>query len=77
MATMHARGQLKVGDEFVHESIVGSVFVGKIIGTTALPDGRTAIVPTVKGSAYVTQYCEVVVDDQDPFPHGYTVSDIW
>ena len=77
MATMHARGELKVGEEFVHESIVGSTFVGKILEEVMLEDGRVAIVNSIKGSACITQYCEVVVDENDPFEEGYKVSDIW
>jgi proline racemase len=36
-----------------------------------------AVVPTLKGRAWVTQHCQVMVDPTDPFPEGYTVGDIW
>ena len=80
MATLHARGLLKVGEPFEHYSIVGSKFVGTILEETTLPDddGRIAIIPQIEGSAYITQYSEVVVDSEgDPFPEGYRVADIW
>lgn len=36
-----------------------------------------AVVGQITGTAWVTQYCDVVVDPEDPFPEGYTVADIW
>ena len=77
MATMHARGLLKVGEKFVHESIVGSTFIGTILEEIVMEDGRKGMIPEIKGSAWITQYCEVVVDKKDIFPVGYTVADIW
>lgn len=78
MATMHARGLLGVGEPFDHYSIVGSKFTGTIVEETNLINGKTAILPRIKGSAWITQYSEVVVDDvSDPFPEGYKVADIW
>jgi proline racemase len=77
MAVLHARGQLQVGEPFVHESIVGSKFTGTILQETTLQDGRSAIIPQIEGSAYIAQYSEVVVDPTDPFPEGYRVADIW
>ncbi len=77
MAVLHARGQLKIGEPFVHESIVGSQFTGTILRATKLKDGRDAVVPQIEGAAYVTQYSQVVVDTHDPFPRGYKVADIW
>jgi proline racemase len=81
MAVMHARGELQVGESLVHESIVGTQFVGTILEAITIEDGkggfRPAIVPQITGSAYITQYSQVVVDPQDPFPEGYRVADIW
>ena len=36
-----------------------------------------AVVPTIRGRAWIAQHCQVVVDPSDPFPQGYTVGDIW
>jgi proline racemase len=77
MAVLHARGELKVGEDFVHESIVGSIFVGTLLQETTVGSDKPAVVPQVSGSAYVTQYSQVVVDSTDPFPEGYRVADIW
>ena len=83
MAVLHARGELHVGEEFIHESIVGTEFVGTILEETTIgepnaDDSKPAIVPQIRGSAYITQYSRVVVDSEyDPFPTGYRVGDIW
>jgi proline racemase len=76
IAVMHAKGELKMGETFAHESIVGSIFTGTIVEETTV-SGRSAIVPQVEGSACITQYSEVVVDSHDPFQEGYKVGDIW
>lgn len=72
MALLHARGDLAVGERFVHESVVGSRFVGELREVTA-----EGAVPAVTGSAWITRYAEVVVDPTDPFPAGFRVGDIW
>eukprot|EP00980_Cylindrotheca_fusiformis_P011014 scaffold2533_cov137-Cylindrotheca_fusiformis.AAC.2 len=77
MAMLHAKGLLKLGEPFVHESIVGSKFTGRILEETTLEDGRKAIIPQVEGSACITQYSEIVVDPEDPFSEGFRVADIW
>ena len=76
MSVLHARGKLKVGESFVHESIIGTRFTGTILKELSVA-GRPAILPQIEGSAYITQYSEVVVDSQDPFPEGFQVKDIW
>lgn len=72
MALLHARGELDLGERFVHESVVGSVFTGELVGATA-----EGVVPAITGSAWITRYAEVVVDPSDPFPEGFRVGDIW
>eukprot|EP00747_Dinoflagellata_sp_TGD_P129979 gnl/TRDRNA2_/TRDRNA2_174766_c0_seq1.p1 gnl/TRDRNA2_/TRDRNA2_174766_c0~~gnl/TRDRNA2_/TRDRNA2_174766_c0_seq1.p1 ORF type:complete len:384 (-),score=63.53 gnl/TRDRNA2_/TRDRNA2_174766_c0_seq1:83-1234(-) len=76
MAAMHARGELAIGEEFVHESIVRTTFSGMLHEETTVA-GIPAVVPSIAGQAWVTQYASVVVDPSDPFPEGYTVGDIW
>lgn len=76
MATLHARGQLKVGDEFRHEGILGTVFTGHVVEETTVGEYR-AIVPTITGQAWITGFASYVVDPTDPFPDGFTVGDIW
>jgi proline racemase len=76
MAAMHAKGELAVGEPFIHEGILGTVFTGTILEETEV-GGLKAMIPAVKGEAWVTQYSKVVVDPTDPFPTGYTLGDIW
>jgi proline racemase len=76
MAVLHARGQMAVGDTLVHSSIIGSTFVGTIKAETSIGD-VPAIVPTVRGSAWITGFHNYVLDTKDPFPTGYVVADTW
>jgi proline racemase len=76
LAVLHARGQMKVGEEMTHSSIIGSHFLGRIKGETTV-SGRPAIVPTIRGQAWVTGFHQYVLDSTDPYPQGYVVSDTW
>jgi proline racemase len=76
LAVMHARGQLAVGERFVHESIIGSEFVGTIVETATVA-GRPAIVPAITGPAWITAFHQYVLDPSDPFPTGYILPDTW
>jgi proline racemase len=76
MAVLHARGQLKVGQSLVHESIIGSQFTGRMAGEVMVA-GRPAILPTITGRAWITgQHC-YTVDPGDPWPDGYRIADTW
>lgn len=72
MAQWHAKGLLKLSEEFVHESFIGSQFVGRIEQQTELA-GKTAIVPSIQGWAKVYGYNTILVDDQDPYAQGFQV----
>jgi 4-hydroxyproline epimerase len=74
MAQLAAKGQLKEGDEFVHESIIGSLFTGRIEGRAKVGH-RDAIIPSIEGWARVTGFNTIFVDDRDPFAHGFQVAD--
>jgi proline racemase len=76
MATLHARGKMQVGDAMTHASVIGSTFDGRIVGETTV-GGRPAIVPAIRGSAWITGITQVMVDPTDPFPEGYLLSDTW
>jgi proline racemase len=76
MAAMHARGELGIGAEFRHESIIDTVFTGRLVETVRL-GGVTAVVPEITGHAWITGFASYVVDPTDPFPAGFTVGDIW
>mmetsp|Transcript_13715 Transcript_13715/g.44795 ORF Transcript_13715/g.44795 Transcript_13715/m.44795 type:complete len:414 (+) Transcript_13715:89-1330(+) len=81
MAVLHARGELAIGQDFVHESILGTTFVGRLLSTVPVGQGTSdevvGVVPTIRGRAWVTQYATIVLDPTDPFPEGYTMGDIW
>tara|TARA_B110001452_G_scaffold140678_1_gene116983 strand:- start:3272 stop:4123 length:852 start_codon:yes stop_codon:yes gene_type:complete len=81
MAALHARGELAIGQQFHHESIVGTTFVGELVEPAVVGEGTAGevrgAVPTVKGSAWITQHATVLCHPTDPFPEGYTVGDIW
>ncbi len=75
MAQWHAKGKLKPGDRFIHESIIGSTFTGTIESElpNAFGDGRPAIVPGIEGWARITGYNTIIIDDDDPYAHGFQV----
>jgi len=70
MAQRHARGELELGEEFVHESVIGTRFVGRLVGETTVGD-RPAVVPTVRGRAWLTGIASYLLDPDDPFPTGF------
>jgi trans-L-3-hydroxyproline dehydratase len=76
MAALHARGAMKTGDGMTHASVIGSTFEGRIVMETTV-GGRAAIVPAIRGSAWITGITQVLVDPTDPFPEGYLLSDTW
>jgi proline racemase len=76
MATLHARGRLAIGEDFRHEGILGTVFIGRLLEERRIAD-RQAVVPEITGQAWITGIADYAVDPTDPFPDGFTVGDIW
>ena len=73
LAQLFTKGKLQVGDEFVHESYIGSTFVGKIEKKVQLA-GKKAIVPSVKGWAKIYGHNTITIDsDDDPYAYGFQV----
>ncbi|MCB0461404.1 MAG: 4-hydroxyproline epimerase [Flavobacteriaceae bacterium] len=73
LAQLYTKGKLKVGEPFVHESFIGSKFIGRVEKETAL-DGKLAIVPSIQGWAKVYGYNTIFIDDEDdPYAHGFQV----
>jgi 4-hydroxyproline epimerase len=70
MAQLAARGKLKVGDDFVHESIIGSLFEGRVESATEV-GGIAAIRPSIAGWARQHGINTIFVDERDPFRHGF------
>lgn len=76
MATLHARGQLGLNEDFHHEGILGTVFTGRLVEETRVGPYK-AVVPTISGTAWITGMSQYGVDPSDPFPNGFKVGDIW
>jgi 4-hydroxyproline epimerase len=73
MAQLHARGRLSQGEEFVHESFIGSKFTGRIEEVTEMA-GMPAIVPSIQGWARVYGHNSISIDtEDDPYAHGFQV----
>lgn len=72
MAQWHAKGLLRQGEEFVHESFIGSQFIGCIERETVLA-GKVAIIPSIQGWAKIYGHNTIVIDDDDPYAHGFQV----
>ncbi len=70
LATLHARGELKEGEKFVYESILGTLFEGEIVGTTKVGE-FDAVLPKITGSAYMTGFNNFLIDEDDPVKYGF------
>ena len=65
-----------MGEKFLYESVLGTLFSGRLLETTTVA-GREAVVPEIAGRAFITGMGQQVVEPDDPLQTGYTVSDIW
>jgi proline racemase len=64
---------LLIGDEpFVHESVIGTRFSGRVVGRTKVGD-HEAIVPEIEGSAWITGEHTFLIDEDDPLKHGFRI----
>lgn len=72
LAHLHATGRLRAGETFVHESYIGSRFIGRVEEETKLA-GQSAIIPSIEGSAIQTGFSTIWIDDEDVFAHGFQV----
>jgi proline racemase len=73
LAQLHARGRMQVGQEIVNAGITGERFLGRIESETRL-GGEPAVVTSVAGTAFVTGYGTLVVDQRDPLGEGFVLS---
>ena len=76
MASLYAKGHLRLNEDFRHEGILGTTFTGRLLEETQVGPHR-AVVPTISGRAWITGFCQYVLEEDDPFPEGFTVGDIW
>jgi len=72
MAQWYAKGKLKMGDEFIHESYIGSQFIGRVEKETSLGN-MPAIIPSIQGWAKIYGHNTITIDDDDPYAHGFQV----
>lgn len=72
LAQWYAKGRLKPGQDFIHESIIGSKFIGRIEAETEL-DGKPAIVPSIEGWAVIHGFNQILLDEEDPYQFGFQV----
>ncbi|MFB9249490.1 proline racemase family protein [Sphaerisporangium melleum] len=70
MAQLHARGELRLGEDFVNESFIGTRFTGRLTGETEVA-GRPAVLPAITGRAWLTGTAQHFLDPRDPFPEGF------
>ncbi len=73
MAQLYAKGKLKKEEEFIHESFIGSTFIGRVEEETELAE-KKAIIPSIQGWAKVYGYNTIIIDDEDDlYAHGFQV----
>lgn len=73
MAALYAKGLLKKGEEFVYESILGTMFKGRVLNDTKIGE-YSGITPEITASAYITGFNHFVIDDSDPVKFGFKLA---
>jgi len=76
MATLHAKGELALHHDFRHQGILGNIYTGRLVEQTQLGE-KTAVIPTISGTSWITAISTLVLDHDDPFTEGFTIGDIW
>ena len=76
MALLHAKGELKKGDRMIGRSIIDSRFDCSIVEETMVGN-KNAIIPSIRGRAWITGTHQLMLDPEDPWPEGYRLSDTW
>ncbi|MBC1353524.1 proline racemase [Listeria innocua] len=72
IATLFAKNELKVDEPFVYESILGTLFIGRVKSESKVAD-IPAVIPEITGSAYITGFNSFLVDDKDPLKNGFVL----
>ena len=76
MAVLHAKGLMQAGDKLIGRSIIDSRFDCSIVEETNVGD-RRAIIPSIRGRAWISGTHQIMIDPDDPWPEGYRLSDTW
>ncbi|AET92704.1 proline racemase [Burkholderia sp. YI23] len=75
VAQRHARGLLREGQAFTHQSLILSSFVGRVEAVTKLESGLDAVLPSIEGQAWITGRGEHYVDESQPYAHGFSLDE--
>jgi len=70
VSVLHAKGLLRKGETYIHESIINTIFKIRIVDTTNVGKYE-AVIPEITGRAFITQKCEIVLDEDDPLKEGF------
>ena len=76
VAAKFARGELAIGERFIHESMMGTTFTAAVKEETTVGEVPGSV-PSISGRGWITGFQQLVLECDDPFPLGYTVADIW
>lgn len=74
LALLYDKGELEIGQKFVHESIIETKFCGQILDTTVVGDYR-AVIPKITGQAFITGFHHFVIDEDDPVKYGFCLKE--
>ena len=72
LANMYSKGNISIGEEFVYESITGTLFKGRVMAETRV-EGIDAVVPEITGQAFITGINKYVIDESDPLKYGVKI----
>ena len=72
MATLFAKGELEQGKLFTYESIIGTIFKGRVLDTTTVGE-HSAVIPEITGAAFITGLATFLIDERDPVKHGFVI----
>ena len=73
LAQLYAKGKLKIGEKYIHESFIGSTFIGCVENETMI-GGKLAIIPSIQGWAKIYGYNTIIIDtEDDPYALGFSV----
>ena len=76
LALMREKNEINIKEKFISRSIIGSKFEAFIVDEFTKKD-KKMIIPSIKGSAFITGKQEIYISDTDPFPQGFRLSDTW
>jgi proline racemase/trans-L-3-hydroxyproline dehydratase len=73
LASLYAKGKLKINEPFVYESITGTMFTG-FVKEEVMVGNHRAIVPLIRGKAFITGFNHFIIDEEDPLKYGFTLA---